>query len=137
MFTKKTLSVVLASVFILACGSVAVAQGPLARLARLKSHLALTDAQVNEIRDLLKKHQQAAFPLRQDMRARNHELQTALDAAEPNPAAVGQIVIARRGTQNQLRALNVKLQADIASKLTAEQKQKLGDLKLRLGKRRN
>ena len=92
--------------------------------------------QVTSVSALVKKHRQAAFPLRQDMRARSQELQKALETPEPNPNAVGQLVIARRGLNKQLRALNVKLPSDIAALLTPEQQQKLEQLKERRNARR-
>jgi Spy/CpxP family protein refolding chaperone len=136
MFIKKISSVVLMGSLLLVCGSVAAAQGQAGQMARLKRLLSLTDTQVNDIGALLKKHREAAFPLRQDLRARNHELQNALDTAEPNPNGVGQLVIVRHGLTKQLRALNVKLQSDIAAGLTPEQKQKFEQLKARRNARR-
>ncbi len=129
MLIKKISSVVLMGSLLLVCGSVAAAQGHAGQMARLKHFLALTDTQVNDISALLKTHREAAFPLGQEVRARNHELQTALDAAEPNPNTVGQLVIARNGLTKQLQALNVKLQSDIAAVLTPEQRQKFEQMK--------
>jgi Spy/CpxP family protein refolding chaperone len=137
MFIKKISSAVLMSSLLLVCSSVAAAQGQGGQLARLKSLLALTDTQLTDISALVKKHRQIAFPLRQDMRARNQELQRALETTEPNPNAVGQLVIARRGLNKQLRALNVKLRSDIAAVLTPEQRQKFEQLKAVRGARRS
>jgi len=136
MFIKKISSVVLMSCLLVVCSSVAAAQGQAGQLARLKRFLALTDTQFTDVSALVKKHRQAGFPLRQDVRARNQELQKALETPEPNPNAVGQLVIARRGLNKQLRALNVKLRSDIAAVLTPEQKQKFEQLKALRGKRR-
>jgi len=136
MFIKRISSLVLMSCLLVVCGSVAAAQGHAGQLARLKRALALTDTQVTRVSALVKKHRQAAFPLRQDMRARNQELQKALETPEPNPNAVGQLVIARRGLNKQLRALNVNLRSDIAALLTPEQQQKLEQLKERRNARR-
>jgi len=136
MFIKKISSVVLMGSLLLVCGSVAAARGQAGQMARLKRFLALTDTQVNDIGALLRKHREAAFPLRQDLRARNHELQNALDTAEPNPNTVGQLVIARNGLSKQLRALDVKLRSDIVAALTPEQKQKFEQMKDRRGARK-
>ena len=135
MFNKRIFSVVLAGLLVTASSGVAVAQAPMARMARLKTYLALTDTQVTAIQDLLKQHQSAAFPIRQDLRARNQELRNALDTAEPSPAAVGQLVIVQHSLRSQLRTLNLKLQGDIAAKLTPEQQQKFEQLKSRIGRR--
>lgn len=99
----------------------------------MKTYLALTDAQVNDIGALLKKHQQAAVPLRRELRDRIHELRNALGARDPSTA--GQLVIARHGLNRQLRAANVRLRTDIAALLTPVQKQKLKDRQLRFGRR--
>ncbi|HLF84278.1 MAG TPA: periplasmic heavy metal sensor [Blastocatellia bacterium] len=136
MLIKKISSVALMGSLLLVCGSVAAAQGQAGQMVRLKRFLALTDTQVNDIGALLRKHREAAFPLRQDLRARNHQLQNALDTAEPNPNTVGQLVIARNGLNKELRALNVKLRSDIAAVLTPEQKQKFEQMKARRGARR-
>jgi Spy/CpxP family protein refolding chaperone len=131
MFANRIVSIVSVSVLLLAFSGVAVAQRPAARLARMKKVLALTDQQVNDIKDLLNKHQQAAFPLRQDLRARNHDLRTLLDSPEPLPDTVGRAVVARHSLKNQLRALREKLQVDMVAKLTPEQKQKLEQMRAR------
>lgn len=140
MFNKRIFSIVLAALLFTALSSVAVAQGhagqaPMARMARLKTYLALTDKQAADIQVLLKTHQTAAFPLRQDLRARNQELQNALDAAQPNAAAIGQLVIAQHALKGQLQTLDLKLESDIAAQLTPEQQQKFEQLKSRIGKR--
>lgn len=136
MFFKRISSVVLMGSLLLISGSVAVAQGHAGQMARLKRALALTDAQVTSIGALLKAHREAVFPIRQDLRARSHELKSALDSPEPSPNAVGQLVIARHGLTNQLRALNEKLQSDISAVLTPEQRQKFEQMKDKRGSRR-
>ncbi len=140
MFNKRIFSVVLAGLLVTALSGIAVAQAPaaqapMARIARLKTFLALTDKQAADIQVLLKAHQTAAFPIRQDLRARNQELQNALDAAQPNAAAIGQLVIAQHSLKGQLRTLDLKLESDIAAQLTPEQQQKFEQLKSRMGKR--
>ena len=140
MFNKRIFSVVLAALLVTALSSVAVAQGhagqgTMARMARLKIYLALTDKQAADIQALFKAHQTAAFPIRQDLRARAQELQNALDAAQPNAAAIGQLVIAQHSLKGQLQTLDLKLESDIAAQLTPEQQQKFEQLKSRMGKR--
>jgi Spy/CpxP family protein refolding chaperone len=136
MFIKKISSVVLAGSLLLVCSGVALAQGRMAQMPRLKRALELTDTQVNEIGVLLRKHRDAAFPIRQDLRARNNDVRNALGLAEPNPTTVGQLVIARNELQKQLRELNIKLHGDIAAVLTPEQKAKFEQMSGRRGPRR-
>lgn len=140
MLNRRIVSVVLAALLVTVLSSVAVAQAPaaqspMARMAKLKTYLGLTDQQAADIRDLLKTHQTATFPIRQDLRARAQELRNALDAAQPNAAAIGQLVIAQHSLKTQLQTLDLKLQSDIAAKLTPEQQQKFEQLRSRTGKR--
>ena len=126
MFAKRIFSIVSAIGLVMAFSSAAMAQKPGPRLARMKNALALNDTQVNDIKDLLKRHRQAAFPLRQDLRATNRDLRAAIEATEPSPGAVGRIVMVRHSLKKQLRQLGIKLRRDIAATLTPEQKQKFG-----------
>src|ERR1041384_795376 len=140
MFNKRIFSVVLGALLISVLSLFAAAQTPapqtrIPRLARLKNYLALTDKQVSDIQDLFKRHQAEAFPIRQDLRARNQELRTVLEATEPNPASEGQLAIVRHSLKGQLRTLNMKLRDDIAAKLTPEQQHKFKELRMRGGKR--
>lgn len=140
MLNRRLVSVVLVALLVTALSSVAVAQtpaarSPMARMAKLKTYLGLTDQQAADIQVLLKTHQTATFPLRQDLRARAQELRNALDAAQPNAAAIGQLVIAQHALKTQLQTLDLKLQSDIAAKLTPEQQQKFEQLRSRTGKR--
>jgi Spy/CpxP family protein refolding chaperone len=135
MSKRRILSVGLICSFLLICSSMAAAQGRAGMLAKLKTHLALSEAQASDIGALMKKHQEAVFPLRQSLRASNHELKTALDTPEPSPSTVGQLVIARKALNKQVRALNVKLRTSIAAVLTPEQQQKLEQLKPRRARR--
>lgn len=135
MLTRKIFWVGLVCSLLFVCSSVAAAQGRAGQLAKLKTYLALSDGQVNDMGALLKKHQEAAFPLRQDLRARSHELRNAVDTPEPNPNTVGQLLIARNALTKKLRALNVKLRSDIAAVLTPDQRQKFEQLKPWRGRR--
>lgn len=135
MHHRKISLVVLAGSLLLVCSSVSLGQGRMGQLPRLKRALELTDTQVNEIGILLRRHRETAFPIRQDLRARNNELRNALEMGEPNPTAVGQLVIARIGLRKQLRELNTRLQRDIAALLTPEQKAKWEEMRGRQGPR--
>jgi Spy/CpxP family protein refolding chaperone len=129
MLIKRISTILAAGLLIVALGGLADAQRPFARMANLKTRLALTEQQFSDIGGVLKKHQDAAFPLKQELRAKNHELKSALAAPEPNPTAVGQLVLARRALRTRLRAINGKLRGDIAARLNPEQKQKFDSLK--------
>lgn len=134
MLTKKAFSAVVTLTLLVALGTVAAGQGRAARIARLKDYLALTDEQTVQITGLLKQHQEAVFPLRQQLRSKNQELRLALEATEPDPNAVGSLVIARSGLNKQLHASNAKLRNGIQSILTPEQKQKFQRLRAGMGR---
>jgi Spy/CpxP family protein refolding chaperone len=129
MFAKRIFSIGSVICLVLAFSSAASAQKPRTRLARMKNVLGLTDPQVNDVRDLLRKHRQVAFLLRQDLRAANRDLRAGLESNEPS--AVGQLVIIRHSLKSQLRQLGIKLQGDIAARLTPEQKRKFGQMRAR------
>ena len=91
----------------------------------MKNRLGLTDQQVTELTAVFKKHQEAASPLRQEVKAKARTLAEELRSTEPNPTTVGQLVIRQHALRTQLRNLNTKLQSDVLGMLTPEQKQKL------------
>jgi len=129
MSKRTILSLGLICSFLFVCTGVAAAQARPRQLARLKTYLALSDAQATDIGALMKKHHQTVYPLRQELRESKQKLKTALDAPEPSSNAIGQLVIARNGLNKQLRAQNIKLRSSIAAMLTSDQRQKLEQLK--------
>src|SRR5690349_14988746 len=136
MFSRRIVSFVMLLAFICALGAEAGAQermqGPMPqgrqgrgqRFERLKTYLALTDAQVTQMRDLVRAHHDAVAPLREQMRDKREAIRAALDLAEPNATTVGQLVIAEHGLRTQVKTLNKKLNDDFVAILTPEQKTK-------------
>jgi Spy/CpxP family protein refolding chaperone len=100
------------------------AQRP-AELLRLRERLGLTPEQVTQIQERLKVHRNEVFPLQQQLRAKTHELRNALDAPQPDPTTIGQLLLERRALQQQLREKQQKLRADLEAILTPEQRQRL------------
>ena len=128
MSARKILGLAIVLTFILAAGS--PAQTARGRWARLGAYLALTETQTGQLQGLVKKHEEAAQPLRLQLREKRQALRAAMDAAEPDATAVGQLAIAQHGLRAQLRDLRKKFRTDFAAILTIEQKAKLEDLKM-------
>lgn len=120
---KRTLSAI---IVILMVGT-SLAQGLGRSLPVLKNRLGLTDQQVAEIQQLLRKHREAVFPLQQDLRAKQHALVNALEAPQPDAATVGRLVIEQRALRQQIQKLNQQLQSDVRAVLTPEQQQKFDE----------
>ncbi len=121
---KKALLAIIVSLLVAVGTSPAVAQGLGRSLPMLKERLGLSDQQVAEIRELLRKHRDAVFPLQQDLRAKRHALVTALEAPQPDPMTVGRLVIEQRALRQRIQKLAQQLQADVRAVLTPEQQQK-------------
>ncbi|HXF06580.1 MAG TPA: periplasmic heavy metal sensor [Blastocatellia bacterium] len=124
---KRAFSLMTLIVILAAGVSLARAQGLGRSLPVLKNRLGLTDQQVAEIQDLLRKHRDAIFPLQQELRAKQHELAKALEAPQPDATAVGRLVIEQRSLRQQIQKLNQQLHADVRAVLTPEQQQKFDE----------
>ena len=98
------------------------------RLGRLARVLELTEAQVAEARAL---HEAARADL-EPIFAASRELRTRLDglldAPSPDPAQVGEVVIALRQNREAMRAVREETKAGFEALLTAEQREKLATL---------
>jgi len=98
------------------------------RLERLARVLDLTEAQVAEARAL---HEAARADL-EPIFAASRELRTRLDglldAPSPDPAQVGETVIALRQNREAMRAVHEETKAGFEALLTAEQREKLATL---------
>ena len=136
MQLNRFFSLVLVLSLVLAVTGSAAGQGP-ARFARMKKALGLTDAQAAEVSVMLKKRHDEVLPLKQQLRARNQELRAAISAPEPNASTVGQLFIARRALQKQIRTLNSVFRNNLMTVLTQDQRQKLRRLTNRMARRAN
>lgn len=124
---KRTFSAIIAILFLTVGTSLALAQGLGRSLPVLKNRLGLTDQQVADIQELLRKHRDAIFPLQQELRAKQHALVKALEAPQPDAATVGRLVLEQRALRQQIQKLNQQLQADVRAVLTPEQQQKFDE----------
>ncbi len=90
-------------------------------LRRLAHFLDLTEAQIAEARAIFEAARTAAEPLRTARRDLAGQLREALDAAEPDPAAVGALTIALHDNGEALRAVLQGAIEDFEAILTPEQ----------------
>lgn len=90
-------------------------------LRRLAYFLDLTEAQITEAQAIFEAARTAAEPLRTARRDLAGQLREALDAAEPDPAAVGALTIALHDNGEALRALLQGAIEDFEAILTPEQ----------------
>ena len=129
MLTRKIFWA-LGLILILGAGSgTALAQNPL-KAEMLKNQLGLTSQQVSQLKELGGKYRADVLPLGQQLKAKNQALRAAFDAAQPNAATVGQIVIEQRAIRKQLQQRQGQLRREIFAVLTPAQKQKLAGLGL-------
>ncbi len=99
------------------------------RAARLARYLDLTPDQVTAWKQI---HTDAAAtiqPLAAAQRETRQQLEAALKAPSPDPAAVGKLTIVLHATRAQIRAARAAEREKFAAVLTPEQKAKLDDLK--------
>jgi Spy/CpxP family protein refolding chaperone len=88
---------------------------------RLAFFLDLTEAQVSQAQAIFEAARAEAQPLREQRRTLLEQLRAALDAAEPDPAAVGALVIDLDANRQALRAVHEGALDDFEAILTPEQ----------------
>ena len=81
----------------------------------------LTPEQVQQTRALYDALRDATEPLREQIAPLREDLETLLDGASPEPAAVGQIVIDIDGLRDEIVELREAAEADFVALLTPEQ----------------
>ncbi len=129
MLTRKMFWALGLIALFFAGSGMALAQNPL-KAEMLKNQLGLSGQQASQIKELAGKYREEVLPLGQQLKAKNQALRAAFDAASPNAATVGQIVIEQRAIRKQLQARNGQLRREIFAVLTPAQKQKLAGLGL-------
>jgi Spy/CpxP family protein refolding chaperone len=97
-------------------------------LEAVKAALELSDQQVQQLVQLRKEEQEILQPLRQQVQEKRKALREAREAANPNPAAVGQAVLDLQKLTGQIRTVNETYHTKALSLLDATQKEKLQTL---------
>jgi hypothetical protein len=98
----------------------------------LKAFLSLSDAQIQGLVQLQQQKGQALTPLVQQSVQIQQKLQQILSAPNPDPAAVGQLVIAMTIVGQQFQQIAGSFQQQAVNSLQADQKMKLPPLQLAL-----
>jgi len=98
---------------------------PRARQA-IAEFLALTEDQVATWDALLATREEAAAPLREQLRATEEELVTLLRAESPDAAAVGALVLAGKSLREGIAAVHESYVEGFEAMLTNEQRGRLG-----------
>lgn len=100
-----------------------------AALESLKTFMNLSDAQVQQLKDLSDQNRASTQPISAQVRANElalHQLMSS--SAEPDAAKAGQLVIASQKLRTQLQASRQQLAEKTAAVLTPDQQQKLAVL---------
>jgi Spy/CpxP family protein refolding chaperone len=92
--------------------------------------LALTAEQVTQWDALLAELENALETLGEQVKANNEQLRAVLEQTSPDPAAVGTLVIKNKALREQIAAAHENYLEGFEALLTAEQKTKLGAIRL-------
>ena len=98
-------------------------------LFRMKDQLGLSDQQITQMKDVMKKERETLFQLTQDLRSKKHDLVNLLESASPDPTTLGKTMIAERDLKKQIREAREKGRTDFLAILTPEQKAKVEQLR--------
>jgi uncharacterized membrane protein len=118
----------------LIAGAVLFAQDPSAnpQLPDLKGFLNLSDAQIQSLVQLQQQKAQTLQPVVQQAVQTQQKLQQILAAPNPDPATVGQLVIAMATFGQQVQQIAGNFQQQASNLLQPDQKMKLPPLQLAL-----
>jgi len=87
--------------------------------------LQLTDEQIVAWDDIYQIHRDAEQPLKEDIRAVQAEIDALFDASDPDPAAVGELMIDRRELAEALLEVHVVYHEDFVTLLDESQVRRL------------
>ena len=92
---------------------------------QVKAFLALTDAQLDNLRRLRREQAESNRGTFEQIAERERALRTAMDKTAPNPTEVGQIMVDMKNLREQIRQNDAKYRTLALAVLTADQKTKL------------
>ena len=98
----------------------------------LKAFLNLADSQIQSLVQLQQQKAQALTPLVQQSTQIQQKLQQLLAAQNPDPAAIGQLIIAMSTLGQQFQQIVANFQQQASNSLQPDQKTKLPPLQLSL-----
>ncbi len=92
---------------------------------RLAQYLGLNEQQQAQWKALHQQQRERMKPLMEEGRTLRQQLRQALDAAQPDPRAVGQATIALKAHRDKVRTERQQFREQLAGLLDPQQKQKL------------
>jgi Spy/CpxP family protein refolding chaperone len=95
----------------------------------LKELLSLSDAQLQQIREITKKQMEDLKPIGEQMREKGQALRDEMKKETPDQARVGQLTVDLKGLREQLKSKRAARGDSISAVLTPEQREKLNKLK--------
>jgi hypothetical protein len=97
-------------------------------IAAVKAYLGLSDQQVQQLVQLRREEQQILQPLGEQMREKAQARREALQAANPNPTAIGQLTLDLQNLRKQIADVNEAYHAKALALVDSAQKEKLDEL---------
>lgn len=94
----------------------------------LKQYLSLTDAQVQQLKDLRRQQAESQRPTLEQIRDKRQQLAQAVRAASPDSALIGQLTVDIKNLSESLRSARTDLAAKAHNVLTPDQNTKLAAL---------
>jgi Spy/CpxP family protein refolding chaperone len=94
----------------------------------LKKFLNLSDAQVQQIRDVAKQQVEGVKPIADQMRDKSNALRDEMQKDSPDQAKVGQLTVDLKNLREQLRSKRAARVDSLSAVLTPDQREKLKTL---------
>ncbi len=102
-------------------------------MAALRESLGLSDAQMQQLRDLRREQFQAARPALTQMREKQRALGELMRTENPDPGQVGQLMVESKKLRESMKTAGEGYRAKAQAVLTAEQKTKLSEIETARG----
>lgn len=90
----------------------------------LTRYLDLSEQQVKEMKALFEDHREATRPIHEELRGLHRELRALLDGEDPDPGAIGRVILEGEALKTGARALREALHSDLRALLTTEQQER-------------
>lgn len=97
-------------------------------MGALKEYLGLTDAQVQQIRDVTRQQMESVKPLADQMREKSSALREEMKKETPDQAKVGQLSVDLKNLREQMKSKRTARGDSVSGLLTPEQRTKLKTL---------
>ncbi len=120
----RSISIAILALFIAAIAIAQPGPGPRPPQKAVAEYLQLSDQQVTTWQQIQKDTAATVQPLAENARDLHKQIETALEAATPDPAAVGKLAVELHAVQEKIRAAHEAGKAKRVAVLNADQKAK-------------